>query len=413
VGVSEDGGGIVVLSETAIRALKPKEKPYKRSDEKGLFMLVSTTGARLWRLKYRHGGKEKLLALGSYPEVSLKRAREKRDEARVHLADGRDPSALRATAKADNFEAIAREWLAKRDLSPGTIRRDQDRLEQFIFPRLGNRPVRKLTAAEILAEIQRIEERGTIETAHRTLSLCSQVMRYAVQTQRCERDVTGDIRGALATRATTHYPAITEPRAIGGLLRMIDAYVGLPQVMYALRILPYVFVRPSELRRARWPEFDLDVGLWTVPAERMKGKEGERKSHLVPLARQVIALLKELKPHVAGSEFLFPSPLTNEKPISNIAMNAALRRMGVRKDEHCPHGFRSTASTRLNELGFAPSDVELQLAHKERDKVRAAYNRAARLKERTAMMQFWADYLDGLRADKVLEFSSRRKTARP
>jgi integrase len=408
-GGTEAPWGYRLLSETAIRALKPKEKPYKRSDEKGLFMLVSLTGARLWRLKYRHGGKEKLLALGSYPEVSLKRAREKRDEARVHIADGRDPSALRATSKADNFEAIAREWLAKRDLSPGTIRRDQDRLEQFIFPRLGKRPVRALAAGEFLDELRRIEDRGTIETAHRTLSLCSQVMRFAVQTVRCDRDVTADIRGALAFRTTKHYPAITEPKLIGGLLRMIDAYVGEPSVMYALRILPYVFTRPSELRRAKWPEFDFDVGLWTVPAERMKGKEGQRRSHLVPLARQVVALLEELRARGSSSEFLFPSPLTDEQPISNIAMNAAFRRMGIRKDEHCPHGFRSTASTRLNELGFAPSDVELQLAHKEKDKVRAAYNRAARLKERTVMMQFWADYLDGLRAEKVVEFKARGK----
>lgn len=402
----------MVLSETAVRALKPQEKPYKRSDEKGLFMLVSTTGARLWRLKYRHGGKEKLLALGSYPEVSLKRAREKRDEARIHIADGRDPSALRATAKADNFEAIGREWMAKRDLSPGSIRRDTDRLEQFIFPRLGKRPVRALTAAEFLAEIQRIEERGTIETAHRTLSLCSQVMRYAVQTQRAERDVTADIRGALTHRTTNHYPAITEPARIGELLRMIDAYVGDPSVMYALRILPYVFVRPSELRRAQWPEFDLRVGLWKVPAERMKGKKGQRKAHLVPLAHQVVTLLEEMQPLAGESTFLFPSPLTNEKPISNIAMNAALRRMGIRKDEHCPHGFRSMASTRLNELGFAPSDVELQLSHSDRDKVRAAYNQAKRMDERTKMMQFWADYLDGLRDNKVVEISSRRKTAK-
>lgn len=368
-------------------------------------MLVAVTGSRLWRFKYRHGGREKLLALGSYPEISLKRAREKRDEARAILAEGRDPSAVRATNKANTFEAIAREWIEKREVSPGTRRRDIDRLEAFIFPRLGSRPVRALTAAEILAEIQRIEERGTIETAHRTRAVVGQVLRYAVATQRADRDVSIDIRGALTYRSPKNYPAITDPKRIGELLREIDAYVGQPSVVYAQKIAPYVFLRPGELRRGRWSEIDLARAEWRIPGERMKaGRE-----HVVPLSHQVVKLLTDLKPITGDGEFLFPSLLGREKPISEVAMNSALRRMGIGKDEHCPHGWRSTASTRLNELGFPPSDIELQLAHMERNEVRAAYNRAARMKERAEMMQFWADYLDGLRAGKVVEFKSRKK----
>lgn len=397
--------GYRVLSETAVKAARPKEKPYKLFDERGLYLLVAQTGSRLWRFKYRLGGHEKLLALGSYPEVSLKRAREKRDEARALVADGRDPGAVRAANKADTFEVIAREWMARRELSPGTLRRDIDRLEAFVFPRLGRRPVRALTASEILAEIQKIEERGTIETAHRTRALVGQVLRYAVATQRAERDVSVDIRGALTYRSPKNYPAITDPKRIGELLRMIDAYVGQPSVVYAMKIAPYVFARPGELRGARWAEFDLDAALWRIPAARMK----KGREHLVPLARQVVALIRQLEPITSESEYLFPSLLSRSRPISQIAMNSALRRMGIGKEEHTPHGFRSTASTRLNELGFAPSDIELQLAHVKRDKTEAAYNRASRLAERTKMMQFWADYLDGLRDEKVIEIRGRRR----
>jgi integrase len=398
-----------VLSETAVKAARPKEKPYKLFDARGLYMLVATTGSRLWRLKYRHGGQEKLLALGSYPEISLKRARERRDDARQILAEGRDPAAVKARNKADTFEVIAREWMAKRDLSPGSIRRDTDRLEQFIFPRLGARPVRALAASEILAELQKIEDRGTIETAHRTRALVGQILRYAVATQRAERDVSIDIRGALTYRSPKNYPAITDPKRLGELLREIDAYVGQPSVCYAMKIAPYVFARPGELRGARWAEFDLEGAVWRVPAARMK----KGREHLVPLARQVVRLVKDLQPITGDSEFLFPSLLTRSRPISQIAMNSALRRMGVSKDEHTPHGFRSTASTRLNELGFAPSDIELQLAHVKKDKTEGAYNRATRMEERRAMMQFWADYLDGLRDGKVLEFRARsRRSAR-
>lgn len=395
-----------MLTEAAVRAAKPKEKPYKLFDERGMYLLVSVTGARLWRLKYRQDGVERSIALGAYPDTSLKRAREKRDEARRKVADGADPRTTRT--QTESFEAVAREWLGKQGrLADSTVKRDRERLENFVFPYLGRRQVKAITAADLLHILRPIEARGTHETAHRTRAVVGRIFRFAIATGRAERDISADIRGSLTPSRARHYPAITEPRRIGELMRAIAGYQGQPSTEFALRIAPYVFVRPGELRGARWAEFDLKGALWRVPAARMKaGRE-----HLVPLAKQVVALLKELQPITGegGGEFLFPSLRGVSQPISNIALNAALRRMGIGKDEHTPHGFRSTASTRLNELGFPPSDIELQLAHKDRDEVRAAYNRALRLEERRAMMQFWADYLDGLRAGKVVEFRSRRK----
>jgi integrase len=387
-----------MLSEPQIRAAKAKEKPYKLFDERGLFLLVSTTGARLWRLKYRHGGVEKLLALGAYPDVSLKRAREKRDEARTRVADGVDPSAERRaqrTAQADSLEAVAREWLAKqRHLAVGTLKRDRDRLENYILPYLGKRPVSAVSAPELLAALRRIESRGTHETAHRTRAVVGRVLRYAIATGRAERDVSADIRGALTPVAVRNFPAITEPRRIGELLRAIDGYAGQPATAYALKLAPLVFVRPGELRAAEWSEFDLDAAMWRIPAARMK----LRREHLVPLSRQAIALLRELEPITGSGKYLFPSLRTESRPISDNTLNAALRRLGFEKDEMVAHGFRSIASTCLNEQGFNADVIELQLAHAERDEVRGAYNRAQRMADRKQMMQAWADYLDGLRA---------------
>jgi integrase len=396
-----------VLTEAAIRALKPKEKPYKRSDSHGLFMLVSVTGARLWRYKYRHGGVERLLALGAYPEISLKLARDKRDEARRQLRDGVDPGLARRRGVDDeNFESIAREWISKQaHLSPGTLRRDLDRLESFVFPWLGRRRTRTLTAPDFLHVLRRIEARGTHETAHRTRAVCSRILRYAIATGRTDRDVTADLRGALTPSTSTHYPGITEPKRIGELLRAIDTYRGQPSAEFALRMAPYVFARPGELRRATWSEIDLERAEWRIPAARMKA----RREHVVPLAHQVVKLLEELQPITGAGKFLFPSLRTNERPMSEVTLNAALRRLGFSKDEHCPHGFRTTASTRLNELGFPPSDIELQLAHRERDETRDAYNRAARLEERKKMMQFWADYLDGLKTGAKVIAIRRKK----
>jgi integrase len=254
-------------------------------------------------------------------------------------------------------------------------------------------------------ELRKIEARGTHETAHRTRAVVGRVMRYAIATGRATRDVSADLKGALTKSTAENYPAITDPKRLGELLRAIDAHRGQPSAEVALRMLPYVFVRPGELRGAQWREVDLEGAIWRIPPERMKrGRE-----HLVPLARQVVKLLEDLKPITGDGELLFPGLLTNKKPISEVTLNAALRRIGISKEEHCPHGFRSTASTRLNEMGWDPALVELQLAHAKKDKVAAVYNRALRLAERTKMMQAWADYLDGLKTGaKVIAIGRKR-----
>jgi integrase len=388
-----------LLNETRIRAAKPTEKPYKLFDERGLFMLVTPAGGRLWRFRYRVGGAEKLLTLGAYPEISLKRARERRDDARRLVAEGIDPSAKRQaekTASGNTFEAVAREWLAMQEkkLTAGSIRRERDRLEDFVFPFIGSRPISHVTAPELLAALRKIEARGRHETAHRTRSVCSRVLRFAVATGRAERDVSADLRGALAPAVSRNLAAITEPARIGELLRAIDGYSGYPVTETALKLAAYVFVRPGELRQAQWSEFDLDASEWRIPAERMKARE----PHLVPLSTQAVALLRGLFPTTGSGQHVFPSLRSASRPISDNTVNAALRRLGYSKDEMTGHGFRSMASTCLNEQGWHPDLIELQLAHAERNKVRAAYNRAQRLAERRKMMQAWADWLDGLRA---------------
>ncbi|GFE91331.1 tyrosine-type recombinase/integrase [Steroidobacter agaridevorans] len=390
-----------MLTEKTIQAAKAAEKPTKLFDGGGLYLLVNPQGSRLWRLKYRVHGKEKLLAIGAYPDVSLKRAREKRDDARRLLADGIDPNAQRRAEKlaaADTFEAIAREWLElqHKKLSPTTYVKALWIFETLLFPSIGSQPIRKLTAADVLAVVRRIEARGKHETAHRAKQRCGQVIRFAISTGRADRDPTSDLRGALAPVVRTNRPAITEPAQIGQLLNAIDSYTGHASTAFALKLAPLLFVRPGELRGARWEEFELDAKepLWRIPAERMKMRE----THVVPLSKQVVKLLDDLRPWSGTSEFLFPSVLSNQRPISDNTINSALRRLGYASDEMCGHGFRAMASTRLNEQGWHPDIIELQLAHAERNKVRAAYNRAERLTERRKMMQAWADYLDVLRA---------------
>jgi integrase len=396
-----------MLTETAVRAARPTQKPAKLFDGGGLYLLVNPQGSRLWRLKYRIHGKEKLLAIGAYPDVSLKRAREKRDEARRLLADGIDPSAARKAEKiadANTFEAIAREWLElqQKKLSASTYDKALWVFETLLFPFIGSQPIRRLSASDVLGAVRRIEARGKHETAHRAKQRCGQVIRYAVATGRADRDPTADLRGALAPVVKTSRPAITEPAQIGQLLTAIDGYTGHVSTAYALKLAPLLFVRPGELRGARWEEFEIGgrEPVWRIPAERMKMKE----THIVPLSTQALALLDELRPWAGDSEYLFPSPLSFKRPISNNTVNTALRRLGYASDEMCGHGFRAMASTCLNEQGWHPDLIELQLAHAERNKVRAAYNRAERIQERRKMMQAWADYLDGLRggASKVV-----------
>jgi integrase len=393
-----------MLTETAIKAAKGADKPYKLFDEKSLFLLVNPTGARLWRLKYRLHGKEKLLAIGSYPDITLKRAREKRDDARKLIADGIDPSVKKKSEKnaaLDTFEVIAAEWFGQQRYKPKTSKKVEWLLRDWLNKYLGSRPIRTITAPDILAICRRLETRGKHESAHRVRGLASRVFRYAIATGRADRDPSQDLRGALAPIVVTNHAAITEPKKIGELLRAIDDYQGQPGTSAALKLAPLTFVRPGELRAAQWSEFELDgdAPQWRIPGERMKMGD----QHLVPLSRQAVAILRDLHAATGYGKFLFPSLRSSLRCISDNTINAALRRLGYGKDEMVGHGFRSMASTCLNEQGWHPDLIELQLAHAERNKVRAAYNRAERLAERRKMMQAWADYLDGLKArgDKV------------
>jgi len=397
------------LTDIKIRSAKPQHKTYKLFDSGGLYLEVTTAGRKYWRWKYRFGGKEKRLAFGVYPDVTLKMAREERDDARSQLASGVDPSEARraekvAQAGAESFEAIAREWHAK--FSPGWEASHGDRifrrLENDIFPWLGKRPIGEIKAPEMLAVLHRIESRGALETAHRALQNCGQVFRYAVATGRAERDPTRDLKGALPPTKEKHHASITDPKRIAELLRAIDTYEGYFVTKCALRLAPLVFVRPGELRRAEWPEFDLEKAEWRIPAKRMK----MRDLHIVPLARQAVDILLELEPltnrafpsRPNARRYVFPSARTHERPMSENAVLAALRRMGYTKEEMTAHGFRSMASTLLHEQGWNHQAIERQLAHAERNAVSAAYNFAEHLAERRKMMQAWADYLDGLKA---------------
>jgi integrase len=384
--------------QAGIRKAKAATGPTKLSDGKGLYLLLKPQGAALWRFKYFHEGSEKLLGLGVYPEVPLKRAREKRDEVRKLVADGIDPSAERKKAKAaqaDSVEVVSREWLGKQqDLDAGTIRRHRRRLEKFIFPFLGKRPIGGVKAADLLPPLQRIEAAGKLDTAKRVLQLCSAIWGYAVP-DRAERNICLDLKGKLTTGVSKNHAALTDPKRVGELLRAIDGYIGQPVTQYALKFAPLTFVRPGELRRAEWAEFDLEAEqpLWRIPAAKMK----MRDSHVVPLSKQAVAILRDIEPHTGGGKYVFPSLRSGGRPMSENTINAGLRRLGYSGDEHVGHGFRSTASTTLNELGWHPDLIELQLAHKERNKSRAAYNKAQRLDERRKMMQAWADHLDQLR----------------
>ena len=389
------------LSDTSVRNAKPEPKPYKLSDERGMFLLVNPSGSKWWRLKYRIDGKEKLLSLGVYPDVSLKVARARRDEARKLIADGIDPSltrqvqkAVRTERAANSFEAVAREWFAK--FSPEWAISHSSkilrRMEKDMFPWIGVRPIADITARELLAVLRRMEGRGAVETAHRARQTCGQVFRYAIATGRADRDVAADLHGALQPAITTHHASITEPKAIGALLRDLAAYQGAPVTKAALQLAPLVFLRPGELRRAEWAEIDLDGAEWRIAAAKMKA----RVQHIVPLSKQAVRILRELHPLTGEGRYVFPGVRTSDRPMSENTVNAALRRLGYTNDEMTGHGFRSMASTLLNENGWNRDAIERQLAHGERDAVRAAYNYAEFLPERRKMMQWWADYLTNL-----------------
>jgi integrase len=397
----------MALTDTAIRRAVAKKKPYKMFDSGGLFLHVMPHGGKWWRFKYRFNHKEKLLSLGTYPDISLKAARDRRDQERKKLADKIDPALNRKAVKAawadnqtNSFEVVAREWMDKQSAiwSPTNTQKIKRHLELNAFPWLGERPIADILAPELLASLRRMEARGAVGTAHRVLQTCGQIFRYAIATGRAMRDPASDLRGALQpVPKEKHRAAVTDPKAIGPLLLTLDAYHGSLIVRCALRLAPLVFVRPGELRKAGWKEIDLQKAEWNIPGERMKMKE----PHLVPLSKQAIKILKELHPLTGRGAYLFPSPRSNQRPMSDNAVLSAMRRMGIPKEEMTGHGFRAMARTVLDEvLHIRPDYIEHQLGHAVRDPNGRAYNRTAHLPERRKMMQDWADYLDELREQK-------------
>jgi integrase len=400
------------LNDASVRNAKPDSggQQVKLADGGGLYLLIHPNGGKYWRMNYRFGNRQCTLALGVYPDVSLKKARERRDNARKQIADGIDPSAVKQAekqAQADSFEAIAKEWNAKRSRKVSSLYADKTmrRLERDIFPWLGRRPIKDIQAPDLLAALQRIEKRGAHETAHRTRSLCGEVFRYAIATGRAERDPSTDLRGALTPVKHKSMATITDPKNVGALLRAIADYSGAFVTRCALQLAPLLFVRPGELRYAEWSEIDLDALEWRIPAHKMKMKD----KHIVPLSTQAVAILRELHPFTERGRYVFPSVRTPDRPMSDNTVNAALRRMGFEKSEIVGHGFRAMASTLLHEMGWQSDVIERQLAHAERNKVKAAYNHAQYLPERRKMMQAWADYLDALRdGAEIIPF--KRKT---
>ncbi len=389
------------LTDSMARNARPAAKAVRMFDRDGLYLEVSPRGGKWWRLKYRYAGKEKRVSLGVYPEVNLKMARERTIDARRLLDAGVDPSENRRAAKAsqlqgaaNSFEVVTREWIEQQMKLwvKGHGERILARFERDIFPWIGARPIADLTAPELLTTVRRIEKRGALETAHRALGNCGQVFRYAIATGRATRDPTGDLRGALPAVKPKHFAAITEPNRVGALMRAIDAYEGWLTVRCALRFAPLVFVRPGELRHAEWSAMDLDGGEWRYTVTKTN------TPHIVPLSSQAVAILRELKPLTGGGRYVFPSARSSQRPMSDMAILAAMRRMEIAKDEMSGHGFRAMARTILDEvLSFRPDVIEHQLAHAVRDPNGRAYNRTAHLAERRKMMQAWADYLDKLK----------------
>lgn len=397
---------IMPLSDLQVKNAKPRTKEYKISDGFGLHLLITPTGGKLWRFQYRFANKQKALAFGSYPSITLSDARQRREDARKLIANGVDPSEERkkqkqeidAQTKNDNntFEIVAREWFAKNEpvWSASHIRTIKSRLERDVYPVIGNRPIAEITRGEIISLLRTVEARGVIETADRIKIYCGQIFRYALNLEKISFNPVSDMRDVLTKREHGHHAAITDPKQFGALLRAIDDYNGSFIVKCALQLAPLFFVRPGELRKAEWSEFDLDAAEWNIPASKMKMKQ----PHLVPLCKQAVAILKVLQTLTGGDIYLFPCHRTKSRPMSDVAMLAALRRMGFSKEEMTTHGFRATARTILDEvLQIRPDFIEHQLAHAVKDPNGRAYNRTAHLAERRNMMQIWADYLDKLK----------------
>jgi integrase len=414
----------LIPSDASIKAIKPGDSRKRLNDGDGLHLLLFVKGgAHGWRLAYSFNGARNILSLGTYPDTGLALARRKADEARKLIREGTDPSDVRKAAKAEaerqrqaerladagqppegSFEAVAREWLATvhgAKSTAGHADRTRIRMEQDLFPWIGRRPIGEIDAPELLACLRRVEARGAVETAHRVKYAAGQVFRYGIATGQCTRDPAADLRDALTPVQVRHHAAITDPKRAGELLRAIAAYKGHGVTRAALQLAPLVFQRPGELRMAEWSEIDFEAAMWTIPSERMKRRKQDKASgpaHLVPLASQAVAILRELHPLTGHGRYLFPSLRTGERPMSDAAVIAALRRMGFPKDEMTGHGFRAMARTMLAErLGVSESVIEAQLAHAVPDTLGRAYNRTEFTEQRRAMMQTWADYLDRLR----------------
>jgi len=393
------------LTDPKVKQAKPKGKDYKISDEKGLYLLVKKNGSKYWRFKYRFAGKEKLLALGVYPEITLKKARNDRDETRILLKNVIDPSDKRRAEKIagveqseNSFKAVALEWLAKQKLrwSESHFTRNKRILENELFPLLGSRSIVSITSKDILIALRKVENRGAIDTAHRVKQIAGQVFRYAVATSRTEHDPTSAIKGALTTPTKKHLAAITEPKEVRCLLIMLDGYVGTSTVKNALRLAPLVFVRPAELRHAEPKEIHLDKSEWHIPGEKMK----TGNPHIVPLSTQAVEIFEEQLLLTGQGKYVFPSTRSKDRPMSENTILAAMRSMGISKEKMTGHGFRAMARTILDEvLGFRVDLIEHQLAHAVRDVNGRAYNRTTHLPKRKEMMQKWADYLDILKAE--------------
>lgn len=395
----------MMLSDTQIRKAKPLEKQYKLTDGQGLYLLVHPNGSKYWRFKYRIDGKEKLLAIGLYPEIPLADARVRRDQARRLLASGVDPAEAkkahknaRREAVANNFEAVAREWISVKgtNWSEGYAAKIEARLKNNVYPWIGSMPVSEVKAPKILELLRQIEKRNALDMAGRVKQTIGQIMRYAVATGRAEYDPTPSLNGALTAAPTKHMASVTDPARVGELLRAFDAFTGTHTVRCALRLAPYVFVRIGELRKMKWGDLDLEKGMWTIPAAVMKMRE----SHLVPLSSQAVEIIKEMQPLSGHCEYVFTGGRDPKRPMSDAAINAALRRLGIdTQNELTGHGFRAMARTILHErLHYPPEVIEVQLAHKTSEKLGEAYARAKFIEKRIEMMQAWATYLVDLKA---------------
>ena len=396
-----------MLKSIQVKQATAKDKPYKLTDEKGLYLYITPKGQKYWRFNYRFAGKRKTLALGVFPETSLAEARTKHTEARKQIEHDIDPADIRRAAKLarslsseNSFKAISLEWfeMKKPDWSPGHTERVNRMLSKYLIPHIGHRVIGEITPADLLACLRKVEARGTINTAHRVKQTAGQVFRYAVSTNKAERDPTPDLKEALSTTKAVHMAAITEPKEVGLLLLILDDYQGTPEVATALKLAPLLFCRPGELRSMEWSEIRFDRNEWRIPGNKMKSGE----DHIVPLCKQAIAELQSLLQLTGHRQYVFPSARSPKRPMSDNAVLSAMRRLGIPKEQMTGHGFRAMARTLLDEeLGYRIEWIECQLAHEVKDSNGRAYNRTTYLKQRKEMMQHWADYLDGLKADAL------------